>query len=412
MEKKHPKLSKEIKDKMAAILATAESGPMEGAKDVPINPGGPIPPGKLIASVFKYAYEGSVYVPTRKYYVDPSVFDDLPAFLQKNEFPDGRYIFAAWWRDGREKVYGPVEFKFSKRCRSGNVRLRIYKKEEDSNSAPLLCEIDTMVAEVKERGLGRFCEDAGGSGMYHVHVTNSDGETSEVDLVVDPPLVPIKDPPVPVAPAAWIGISEVDALRAGNDNLRSRIYTLQQHLDIMTLRCDTAEDRFKGFIADVRKVTGAESRNGSTLNNALPSGVWADLVIKEVRDLCYELRGKALAWESSTEAVEKLHHMHLDEDCSGSVVQQAVSTIDRLRADVEALRGDLVFHDDALSEDEIEIAKLVLSRLKAGRKNYGPWKVDDGRDYPLEMLSELLDGMMYDAAEIVRLRRLKEKVRS
>jgi len=35
-----------------------------------------------------------------------------------------------------------------------------------------------------------------------------------------------------------------------------------------------------------------------------------------------------------------------------------------------------------LQGDERAIAEAALSRLDQGRTTYGPWKVDDGRDYP------------------------------
>ena len=59
----------------------------------------------------------------------------------------------------------------------------------------------------------------------------------------------------------------------------------------------------------------------------------------------------------------------------------------------------------ALTGDERAIADLLIGRLVDGRKNYGPWSVTDGRDYLTEALNEDLDGMMYRAAELVRMRR-------
>jgi len=58
-----------------------------------------------------------------------------------------------------------------------------------------------------------------------------------------------------------------------------------------------------------------------------------------------------------------------------------------------------------LAGDERQIAEAVLSRLDAGRIAYGPWHVDDGRDYPAEAYEEVLDGLHYVAAELVRRRR-------
>lgn len=59
----------------------------------------------------------------------------------------------------------------------------------------------------------------------------------------------------------------------------------------------------------------------------------------------------------------------------------------------------------ALAVDEREICEALLSRLEQGRKQYGPWRVDDGRDYPSEAYVEVLDGLHYVAAELVRRRR-------
>jgi len=57
--------------------------------------------------------------------------------------------------------------------------------------------------------------------------------------------------------------------------------------------------------------------------------------------------------------------------------------------------------------DERELFDALLSRLEQGRRQYGPWRVDDGRDYPSEAYAELLDGLHYLAAELVRRRRLE-----
>ena len=57
----------------------------------------------------------------------------------------------------------------------------------------------------------------------------------------------------------------------------------------------------------------------------------------------------------------------------------------------------------ALRADEHAIVTALLERIEAGRADYGPWRVDDGRDYTEEALQELLDGMAYVAAGIVRL---------
>jgi hypothetical protein len=65
----------------------------------------------------------------------------------------------------------------------------------------------------------------------------------------------------------------------------------------------------------------------------------------------------------------------------------------------------------ALAEDERLILESLLVRLELGQRQYGPWILDDGRDYPAEAYEEALDGMHYCAAEIVRQRRLAQSRR-
>lgn len=59
---------------------------------------------------------------------------------------------------------------------------------------------------------------------------------------------------------------------------------------------------------------------------------------------------------------------------------------------------------EALEPDERKIVEAIVERLEMGRKQYGAWNVNDGRDYEAETLAELLDGCAYLAAEIVRRR--------
>ncbi len=56
---------------------------------------------------------------------------------------------------------------------------------------------------------------------------------------------------------------------------------------------------------------------------------------------------------------------------------------------------------NALNWDERSIACKVLGRLEQGREEYGPWNVNDGRDYRGEALEEALDGCIYCAAGLV-----------
>jgi hypothetical protein len=82
-------------------------------------------------------------------------------------------------------------------------------------------------------------------------------------------------------------------------------------------------------------------------------------------------------------------------------------TIPSVSADVPTLAARI----EGLGGDERLILDMLLARLEFGRHQYGPWIVDDGRDYPAEAYEEVLDGMHYCAAEIVRRRRLAESRR-
>ena len=59
----------------------------------------------------------------------------------------------------------------------------------------------------------------------------------------------------------------------------------------------------------------------------------------------------------------------------------------------------------ALEADERALVETIVARVDAGRRDYGPWRTDDGRDYPGEALAEVLDALNYCAAELVRMHR-------
>ena len=61
---------------------------------------------------------------------------------------------------------------------------------------------------------------------------------------------------------------------------------------------------------------------------------------------------------------------------------------------------------EAFTEDELEIIKALVHRMGLGRETYGPWRIDDGRNYPWEALLEVYDALQYCAAELVRLARV------
>ena len=56
-----------------------------------------------------------------------------------------------------------------------------------------------------------------------------------------------------------------------------------------------------------------------------------------------------------------------------------------------------------LNADERSIVDTIAGRISEGRRTYGPWRVDDGRNNPREALAEVMDALNYCAAELVRL---------
>ncbi len=60
---------------------------------------------------------------------------------------------------------------------------------------------------------------------------------------------------------------------------------------------------------------------------------------------------------------------------------------------------------ERLPADERSIIEVLLSRLEQGRDDYGPWSVDDDRNYGEEAFLEVLDGLHYVAAGLVRIRK-------
>ena len=60
---------------------------------------------------------------------------------------------------------------------------------------------------------------------------------------------------------------------------------------------------------------------------------------------------------------------------------------------------------EALKEDEQAIVEVLLDRIEQGRTEYGPWKVDDGRDYRAEAFDEVIDALHYCAAALLKKKR-------
>lgn len=92
----------------------------------------------------------------------------------------------------------------------------------------------------------------------------------------------------------------------------------------------------------------------------------------------------------------KPHRALADAQCSFAVAERLSEAM---------LLGERLL---GLEDDEYEILQALLERLEVGRRQYGPWHVDDGRDYPNEAYEEVLDGLHYVAAELVRRRRKAE----
>ena len=79
--------------------------------------------------------------------------------------------------------------------------------------------------------------------------------------------------------------------------------------------------------------------------------------------------------------------------------------LEDLRALAEVYRR-VVRHAASLAgfnADERSIIDTIASRIADGRRTYGPWRVDDGRNNPREALAEVMDALNYCAAELVRL---------
>ena len=67
--------------------------------------------------------------------------------------------------------------------------------------------------------------------------------------------------------------------------------------------------------------------------------------------------------------------------------------------------ADLVYRISQMPTDEQTIIKALVDRLDTGRQSYGPWHIDDGRQYEAEAMEEVLDALHYVAAQLVRITR-------
>ena len=67
--------------------------------------------------------------------------------------------------------------------------------------------------------------------------------------------------------------------------------------------------------------------------------------------------------------------------------------------------ADLVHRISQMPPDEQAIIQTLVDRLDSGRQSYGPWQLDDARQYQVEALEEVLDALHYVAAQLVRMTR-------
>jgi len=62
--------------------------------------------------------------------------------------------------------------------------------------------------------------------------------------------------------------------------------------------------------------------------------------------------------------------------------------------------------------DEINLISLIAERLEKGRESYGALNLaTDERDFTAEALEELLDGAIYLASKLMKLRRAEMKTK-
>jgi len=97
----------------------------------------------------------------------------------------------------------------------------------------------------------------------------------------------------------------------------------------------------------------------------------------------------------------------LESVCASLRVEFAANAcaLEDLRALAEVYRR-VVRHAASLAgfnADERSIIDTIASRIADGRRTYGAWHVDDGRNNPREALAEVMDALNYCAAELVRL---------
>jgi hypothetical protein len=69
---------------------------------------------------------------------------------------------------------------------------------------------------------------------------------------------------------------------------------------------------------------------------------------------------------------------------------------------VYCVNDSLVERIEALNSDERKILEVLLSRLEQGREEYGPWNINDNREYQKEAFEEIIDALHYCAAALLK----------
>jgi DNA polymerase-3 subunit epsilon len=152
------------------------------------------------------------------------------------------------------------------------------------------------------------------------------------------------------------------------------------------------------------------------LDCALLDMAWDGVGLRPPDTHCHVVDTVALAWPLV--AGGALRHLCLGavREHLGIAIDPAEGALARARCNLEVARRLMpptmpTRSLEALRGDERAIADKLLDRLAAGRARYGTWRTDDGRDYPREALSEVVDALHYVGAELVRLERHRSQPR-
>ena len=164
-----------------------------------------------------------------------------------------------------------------------------------------------------------------------------------------------------------------------------------------------AMDRVRTLTAGCMLVAFDAAKVAATLHSV--AECW-DLVPLELAPETIDMR--SLAWPAvlTGEAISA----RLEDLCAGLGVEyrKGLCALEEVRVLGELYRRvhrrfEHTVRMAKLADDERAIVETILRRIDEGRRVYGPWKVDDGRQYPQEALAEVMDALNYCAAELVRL---------